>query len=557
MNCQKTHDLCRDLASRNQALPTRLVDVGVSGMNSQVHLCESSSIPMGTPYATLSHSWGSKKFFCLRKENQASLETRIPIPKLRKVFRHAIRLTRSIGIRYIWIDSLCIIQDSEADWTREAAMMSAVYANGACNLSATGFADGARGLFALRQPSLLHPIQVEIGDDIYFEESLAFHRGKYFLVEADAWKEDIEEAPLNQRGWVMQERMISPRSLHFGTKQIFWECREMEACEVFPNGLPRQICRSNAKKFLSGLSSAGPWGHSSSRYPKTRVAAKLSRLQKSRTRWYQLVDAYTKRCLTRGSDKLIAIAGLAAVMRDKLKPRYLAGIWDDNIINQLIWSVPSSETRQRPKAYRCPSWSWASVDSRVEMAHWRTGDDQSTALASISQAEVTPAAHDDLGPIKDGFLIINGHLGVMQLYQSGEFVPRDYKFTTLDCWLNDDISLDALDTEYPLIGKERLQAFNIIEAGAEDLDLVFNLDDKLVCFFMPIAFHRNTGRFAARVVGLLLLPTGTSPGEFRRIGMFAAYLKHSIAKLKGPFGTIGPSHYRSKTEEGIYTICIR
>jgi hypothetical protein len=538
-------------------MPTRLVDVGAAGTNRHVRLCESSGIPTGTPYVTLSHSWGLKQFFCLRKENQVSLGSKIPISKLRKVFRHAIRLTRSIGIRYLWIDSLCIIQDSEADWTREAAMMSAVYANGICNLAATGFVDGAKGLFASREASLLQPILVDIDDDIYFEEDLAFHRGQYLLVEADAWKEDIEEAPLNQRGWVMQERMLSPRSLHFGTRQLFWECYETEACEAFPAGLPRQMLRVNAKKLLSALSSPGSLDNSSLSHPMTRAAAKYSMLLKSRTRWSEIVDAYTKKCLTQRSDKLVAIAGLAAVIRDNLRSRYLAGMWEDDLINQLTWSVLPSQIRPRPRAYRCPSWSWASVDSRVSMAHWRTHDDRSTALANISQAEVKPAGLDDLGTIKDGFLTITGRLGVMRLYQSGEFVPREYKFTIIDSWLDDSISLDAIDTEYPHIGKERLQAFRVIEAVPDSFDLAFSLDDNLVCFFMPIAFHGSVNGLAARVVGLLLLPTGLSPGEFRRIGMFAAYLKDSIAKVKDPLGTIGPSNYRSKTGEDTYTICIR
>lgn len=76
-------------------------------------------------------------------------------------------------------------------------MVSAVYTNGACNLAATGFADEARGLFVTRQPSLLQPIQVEIATDVYLDENLAFSSGHYLLVEADAWKVDVEDVPLN------------------------------------------------------------------------------------------------------------------------------------------------------------------------------------------------------------------------------------------------------------------------------------------------------------------------------------------------------------------------
>jgi hypothetical protein len=485
-----------------------------------------------------------------------SLETKIPISKLQTVFRNAIRLTRGIGIRYLWIDSLCIIQDSQADWMREAAMMSAVYANGACSLAATGFMDGAMGLFAPRQPSLLQPIWVDISDDIYFDEDLAFHRGQYLLVEADCWKEDIEDAPLNQRGWVMQERLLSPRSLHFGTRQLFWECYEMEACEVFSTGLPRQLHRVNAKKLLNSLSSARQWDRSS-RNPMTQATAEFSGLETSRTRWYQIVEGYTQKSLTQRSDKLVAIAGLAAVMQGNLKSRYLAGMWEDKLINELIWSVSDDETRPRPKAYRCPSWSWASVDSRVKMARWQTCDNRTRALASIAQADVISAGQNDLGSIKDGFLIITGHLGVMRLYRFSELVPRDYKLNQIESWSSDQITLDAIDTEYPRFGKERIQAFEVIEPATDDIDLTLILDDNLVCFFMPTAFHEQGNGLLARVVGLLLLPSKTSTGEFRRIGMFAAYLKGSIWKVKNPLGTIGPSYYRSKTNESTYTICIR
>lgn len=526
-------------------------------MNSHVRLRESSGIASGTPYVTLSHRWGSEQFFCLQKENQMSLEREIPTTKLRKVFRDAIQLTRSIGIQYLWIDALCIIQDSEADWTREAAMMSAVYANGTCNLAATSFVDGDNGLFVTRQPAPLQPILVDIADDIYFDEDLAFQRGQYHLVEANTWGEDIEYAPLNERGWVMQERMLSPRSLHFGTRQLFWECYEMEACEVFPTGLPSQMQRSNAKKLLSGFLSTAPLDHPPSTHLMTRSAAKISRSQESRTLWCEIVDQYTKRHLTKGTDKLVAIAGLAAAMRVILGSRYLAGLWEDDFINQLIWSVDSAEVQPRPGAYRCPSWSWASVDSRVDMAHWQPSEDKSTALANVSLAEVTLAGHDDLGKINDGFLIISGHLGMMRLYRSCEFVPMDYEFTTLDAWFDDEIHLDAIDTEYPHIGKERIKALHVIEAGTDNLNQEFTLGEDLICFFMPIASHETTDRFGSRVVGLLLLPRGPSPGEFRRIGMFAASVKHSIAQVKKPLSTIGPLYYRSKADDYIYTICIR
>jgi Heterokaryon incompatibility protein (HET) len=174
MNCQRNHDLCRNLTSTNHPMPTRLVDVGLSVMNKHVRLCRSSGVPAGTPYVTLSHRWGSKQLFCLRKENRLSLEKKIPVSKLPKVFRNAIRFTRRIGIRYLWIDSLCIIQDSQTDRTHEAASMSTVYANGVCNLAATGFIDGTMGLFAARQPSLLQPILVNFNNEIYFDEGLAF-----------------------------------------------------------------------------------------------------------------------------------------------------------------------------------------------------------------------------------------------------------------------------------------------------------------------------------------------------------------------------------------------
>lgn len=157
----RSHELCcRKVPGTPKRLPTRLIQViripgAVKNTKIQAKLCQGSDLPNDTPYATLSHCWGRTKFLTLTKDNLDQMTRDISVAELPRVFQDAMRVTLELGLFYLWIDSLCIIQDCEnlEDWKLEAPRMGDVYGQATFGIAATGFADGQAGLF--RRPRTL------------------------------------------------------------------------------------------------------------------------------------------------------------------------------------------------------------------------------------------------------------------------------------------------------------------------------------------------------------------------------------------------------------------
>ena len=232
-NCLHNHECEKHSSSESDQTwhPSRLIDVGDSVSGDQLRLCESAEIPPGCLYVALSHCWGTLEIFKLTSGNLESLKNRVPPNKLTKTFLNAIEVTRRLGIRYAWIDSLCILQDSTEDWIREAALMGKVYKHCYCNIAATGVWDGRKGFFSNRIPALIEPLILHIPEIVQKEKvrrvvPSRFLRARYPVVpityhelhnflDLELWKNGVEDAPLNSRGWVVQE--VCSSKLHLRT----------------------------------------------------------------------------------------------------------------------------------------------------------------------------------------------------------------------------------------------------------------------------------------------------------------------------------------------------
>lgn len=296
--CKKNHTICGQLSQNSRPwYPTRLLEVGPLGT---LRLRVTEINPPTGPYVTLSHCWGSAIFLKLTLQNIESLKAGMSRSTLPKTFRDAIYITQKLGVKYLWIDSLCIIQDSVDDWRQEAATMGRVYQHALCNIAATAASESSVGCFWDRNPLLAQVCKV----DLTWELPV---KGSYYCLDGSLWPRNIGEAPLNRRGWVVQERILSPRILHFGAQQLFWECHEIEACESFPRGLPESpdpltfIVRTGLKRIKP------PARHAV--HDKERSMLEDSRLD-GYAYWDGIVDVYSRSSLTREEDKLIALREL-------------------------------------------------------------------------------------------------------------------------------------------------------------------------------------------------------------------------------------------------------
>ena len=335
--CLKEHTTCGRTNDDANVLPTRLLEISANGRHRKVRLVESVHIPPNSKYLSLSHCWGKRPIFSLLLSNIVGLRKDIPISKLPRTFQDAFEVTTQLGYSYLWIDSLCIVQDEPSDWAREADRMGDVYENASLNIAATAFFSSASSLFVPKsadKPKLLTAsVDMQLGD---------FHlTGTFELVQEKAWTSRVDKAPLNRRAWVTQERFLSPRKLHFGRDQLLWECHQLQACEMLPLGLDKSIISSKYDGFTSYRDIVG-----------------IKSSSQHHTTWCKIIDAYTTFALTYPSDKLAAIAGITSKYQELLSDTCVAGLWKKTFVMDLMWCRAWIERRELPRAVdgRAPTW---------------------------------------------------------------------------------------------------------------------------------------------------------------------------------------------------------
>ena len=294
---------------------------------------------------------------------------------LPKTFQDAVNVTQWFEIKYLWIDSLCIIQDSNEDWERESKSMKHIYQNYFLNVAALNAVDVAGGLFADRNSNAVRLLKVQL----QWSREL---KGDYRWVDHLSHIEDLK-APLMKRAWVFQERLLSPRVLYFGRSQMYWECQTLDGCETFPENIPDVVHVKSTKRLLQDENSFF-------------------------RAWGGIVRQYSIGKLTHISDKCIAFAGIVEEAQALTGSGYIAGFWRHNLEQQLLWGVLRRLSKNRPQSYLAPSWSWLSVDSVICVYDYRRC---TRVILDILDVSVTNLNDDVLGPIKHGYIRARGILG--------------------------------------------------------------------------------------------------------------------------------------------------
>src|ERR1700712_4686371 len=198
-------------------LPTRLIEIGPSDGTESPFL----KLTRGERgrYISLSHCWGKSKLFTTTKATLAARMQGFSMEMLPKTFQDAILISRSIGVRYIWIDSICIVQDSSADWEQESARMADIYSNAFLTIAATASPDSQTGcLFRREQHQAITFTYAPLSDPAAIGH-IFVNASQKFLIDP------LRKYPLNRRAWAFQERLLSRRILHFAPEQLFWDCQ--------------------------------------------------------------------------------------------------------------------------------------------------------------------------------------------------------------------------------------------------------------------------------------------------------------------------------------------
>ncbi|KAK1834603.1 heterokaryon incompatibility protein-domain-containing protein [Podospora conica] len=327
--CDATHPKCTPTPSQ---LPKRLIDVQ-DGVKLVEPLVE-EGISLDAPYMTLSHCWGSQRVakHLLKTTHDTLWDHRQQIPwdELPRLFQDAILLVRALGCRYLWIDSLCIIQDDQEDWMVESAKMSDTYSNAMLNIAATAMRNSSIGLFNPRKHGqgfreLRHSLQgttvessletIEMTADEPPIFSRVSHDRSHEVLYGDMEYFRTPMEPLLNRAWVFQERLLSRRTLHFGASEVLFECRTDCFCECSRIGHAHALSSRNVNAGPTGLGQDGnDDGTQSTRYIRPKKVLFFDVCKGSVSAldfWLRAVEEYSFLLLTREQDRPFALAGIA------------------------------------------------------------------------------------------------------------------------------------------------------------------------------------------------------------------------------------------------------
>ncbi|RDW57014.1 hypothetical protein BP6252_13932 [Coleophoma cylindrospora] len=427
----------------------RLIDVGVQPLFEDVKLIDTSEDEPVDSYATLSYCWGTETLWTTTNETLSSHKTQIPWQKLATTIQDAIRLTRILGLKYIWIDSLCIIQDDASDWAAESAVMGDIYEFSTVTIAATHAAQGSDGCFSERYRrsygSPFTPRSITSTELVYTDaQGVAWpicSRRQLSHSFTNHSKDEIEKQDLAllTRAWVFQERLLASRTLHLTNSEVVWECKQGMVCEC--GGL-----RKDADAFDD-----------------INLKARFDILVQFTTRetgvypqfvsqmWEILVQSYMKKNLTFSSDRMIALSGITKKFQAATKWTYIAGIWQEELPGALLWRFRSDKKFRRPVEYIAPSWSWASLEGGYpEWIFEKTAGRDYSPGVQVIEVKCEPKNDDEFGQLSSASLEIFGN--VIPIAFECRLEPR-----------YDD--LDAAEVELPKSTRQMLMQYGGVDLG--------------------------------------------------------------------------------------------
>ncbi|KAH9209350.1 heterokaryon incompatibility protein-domain-containing protein [Leptodontidium sp. 2 PMI_412] len=471
--CEESHSLCNsndDGIIRTNELPTRLIDIYHPD---RPRLVLATDIQEQVNYITLSHCWGDGMTANLTGNTINSWKERIEGTELTTKFKDAFSVARCLSIRYIWIDSLCILQDSEEDWCRESARMSMVYSNGFLNLVCSS-SSSSDGFFNIRHPLSSQDCR------IFWKENSNYQ----FVFRRAQPLRPHQIFPVLSRAWVSQEQLLSRRNVYLGGNIIVWDCCVKQHHEfTFESNYYSDVSTGKQDFFQAML--------------RQRHYSKADRPEWIGRFWELLVQNYTVANLTFASDQVFAIAGIAVAIQEATQWTYVCGMWYEYLQQQLTWHIAGLPKckfpRPRLKSTKIPSWSWLSIRHPVNFWLERAEGNPRSYKATIIDCSVTPLK---------GRAAVAGEVERAILQVTGIFRTLQHCSDVSESW-----------NQYK---------YQHAPTGIEVIPDI-SLPDGLPIHFFTISIYQRKRMLPEREgneFGLVLTPIGSSTEDFTRVGYF-------------------------------------
>lgn len=472
-------------------LPTRVIDVG-STPQDQPRLFVPQTRTRAK-YIALSYCWGRTNTFVVTPANLPQLQQGFSITALPQTLRDVVELTRDLGLRYLWVDALCILQgdhpDSRRDWAVEFPRMHEYYGNAYLTVSAAGASDADGGLFAP---------QVEYG-------RILTDTNGYFTADRYDPGPKLTGQPINARGWTMQEALMSPRMLVFSSLGLAWQCR-----------------RTRLGRAVDAAGTVNEDVEHAYQLPPPPA----------KPDWRRIVEDYSRRNLTSPGDKLPAITSLAQLCgtmaaRDD---EYLAGLWKADLLRQLLWNTDPSERSFRPPKYRAPTWSWAVIDGPVKYFRSEEHDTNNRWVASLVDHKIVPVdPTNPFGPLDYAELTVRGPLLKVSCPSVSQTSTFGYIFT-LGHAKRAERGNPQKQKADPEIGHVDYDVHNSPDC------LLQQLEEQKVLYCLLL----RAGDDLYGALGLLPVAEGDpkAPKKFRRVGVVTVKMKKAELFEKAPVETV-------------------
>ena len=527
--CLSLHDECLTHTDKDQNsyAPTRLIDVGPADGSQEPFL--QTSTARVRDWVTLSHCWGSVQPLKTTKNSLSHHQNSLPYKSLPRLFQEALETVRILGYQYLWIDSLCIIQDSGQDWQREASRMGETYRHCVFMISADFCNNHTESFFSLAAEKD-YVVQGCHSPSKGFRDSI----WTYYAGNEEARR--LSRGILQSRAWALQEAILSPRTLQWTQEQLVWDCRTTTLSEEIPcpsihhNYLGIMVHETNLKAVCLSKESF-------------QSRTKADELVTPRAQydplylWYRIVGVYCQRHMSFSRDKFPAISGIAKEVARHTGFDYLAGIWAQDFHNGLMWATDGCE--KRSEEYVAPTWSWASTcNHRLHTAAlvipWNRDMFPVTPAAEVVDIDIKYAGLDTFSAVTSAVLRMKGRCMVLGDFDAGNIIIGDtldldriydpswgtsflkskkgqLAFLWLDCkpYTSEDVVADlvtqgAILLEVGSIGYRKLSG-----GGGKKIAEMNEADEPQA----PVV------QYVVATFGLILKPTRNSSDEYERIGI--------------------------------------